>query len=60
MQSLPELKIISQLPRKTNDISTVVDNGGIFWLNENLIEEGLDHNNLRETTLKYLIIKIKP
>ena len=25
----------------------------ILWLNEKYIEEGFDHKNLRETTIKY-------
>ena len=44
------------ISRKTygkNGIETIVDNDGILWLNEKHIEEGLDHKNLREITIKY-------
>ena len=36
------------MSRKTyerNGIETIIDNDGIFWLNEKHIEEGLDHKN---------------
>ena len=36
-----------------NGIETVVDNDGIFWLNEKHIEEELNHKKLREITIKY-------
>ena len=48
--------------RKTyerNDIETIVHNNGILWLNEKRMEEGLDHNNLREITTKYKLDHIK-
>ena len=35
-----------------NGVETIVDNDGIFWLNEKHIEEGLDHKYLREITIK--------
>ena len=47
---------MADISRKTyerNSIATIVDNGGILWLNEKYIEEGLDHKNLREITIKY-------
>ena len=37
-----------------HDIETIADNDGIMWLNEKKIEECLDHQNLREFTLKHL------
>ena len=36
-----------------NGIETIVDNDGILWLNGKHIEEGIDHKNLREITIKY-------
>ena len=36
-----------------NGIETIIGNDGILWLNEKHIEEGLNHNNLREITIKY-------
>ena len=42
--------------RKTyerNGIETMVDNNGVLWLNEKLIEEGSDHKHLQEITIKY-------
>ena len=36
-----------------NGIETRVDNGGILWLNDKHIDEGLGHKNLQETTKKY-------
>ena len=42
--------------RKTyerNSIETIADNDGILWLNEKLIEQGLNHENVREITAKY-------
>ena len=47
---------MAYISRKTydrNGIETIVDNYGILWLNENHIEEVLDHKNLREITTKY-------
>ena len=38
---------------ESNSIETIVDNDGILQLNEKDIEEGLDHKNLREITVKY-------
>ena len=38
---------------ESNSIETIVDNDGILQLNEKHIEEGLDHKNLREITVKY-------
>ena len=37
-----------------NGAGTTVDNECILWLNEKLIEEGLDHQNVCMTTGKYL------
>ena len=34
---------ISRKTNERNDIETLVDHDGIFWLNEKHIEEGLDH-----------------
>ena len=34
-------------------IETMVDNDGTLWLNEKHIEEGLDHKNVQEITIKY-------
>ena len=36
-----------------NSIEIIGDNNGILWLNKKHVEEGLDHNNLREITMKY-------
>ena len=36
------------------NVDTIVDNDGILWLNDNHIEERLDHESLRLTTVKYL------
>ena len=44
---------ISRKTYERNHIETMVDNNGILWLNEKDIEEGLDHKNLGEITLKY-------
>ena len=33
----------------------IVDNDGILSLNEEHIEEGLDHNDLQEITIKYYL-----
>ena len=44
------------ISRKTYEkcgIETIVDNSGILWLNENHIEEGLDHKDLQEITIEY-------
>ena len=43
---------ISRKTYERNGIETIVDNDGIFWLNEKNVEEVLDHNNLREITTK--------
>ena len=45
---------ISRKTYERNDIKTIVDNDEILWLNEKHIEEGLDHQNLREIAAKYL------
>ena len=44
---------ISRRTYERNGIETMIDNDGILWLNEKHIEKGLDHNNLREITIKY-------
>ena len=44
---------ISRKTYKRNSIETIVDNNRILWLNEKHIEEGLDHKNLREITIKH-------
>ena len=44
---------ISRKLYERNGIETIVYNDGILWLNEKHIEEGLDHENLREITTKY-------
>ena len=36
-----------------NGIETIIDNGGILWLNEAHAEEGIDHENVREIITKY-------
>ena len=43
---------ISRKTHERNGIETIVDNDGILWLNENHIDEGLGHKNLREITNK--------
>ena len=43
---------ISRKAYEGNGVETIVDNDGILWLNEKHIEEGLDHNNLREIITK--------
>ena len=37
-----------------NGLLTIADRNGILWLNRKHVEEGLDHKNLRVTTVKYL------
>ena len=44
---------ISRKTYKRNGVETIVDSGGIFWMNEKHIEEGISHKNLREITTKY-------
>ena len=44
---------ISRETYERNGIETIADNDRILWLNEKHIEEGLDHENLREITIKY-------
>ena len=44
---------ISRKKFERNGIETIVNNNAIFWLNEKHIEEGLDHKNLQEITIKY-------
>ena len=42
--------------RKTsekNSVETIVDINCVLWFNKKHIEEGLDHKNLRVTTVKY-------
>ena len=34
-------------------VEAVVDSDGVLWFNKIRIEEGLDHKNLRVTTVKY-------
>ena len=36
-------------------VETMPDNGGILWLNEKHIEEGLDHKNLKTAISKHLL-----
>ena len=36
-----------------NDVETIVDNDGILLSNEKNIEDGLDHQHLRDITIKY-------
>ena len=45
---------ISRETYERNNIKTIVDNDGVFRLNQKHLEEGLDHKKLRPTTLKYL------
>ena len=44
---------ISRKTYERNGIETIIDNGGILWLNEAHAEEGIDHENLREIITKY-------
>ena len=44
---------ISKRTYERNDIETIVDNNGTLWLNEKHTEEGVDHKQLREITIKY-------
>ena len=44
---------ISRKTYERNGVETIADNDGILWLNEKHIEEGLDHTNLREITIRY-------
>ena len=44
---------ISRKTYKRNGIKTIVNNNGMLLLNEKHIEEGLDHKNLREITMKH-------
>ena len=44
---------ISRKIYERNAIEIIVDNDGILWLNEKHVEEGVDHKNLREITIKY-------
>ena len=44
---------ISTKTYEKNNVETIVDSDGISWLNAKHIEEGLDHKNLRVTTVKY-------
>ena len=45
---------ISRETFEENSVKTVVDNDGIMWLNENHIEQGLDHKKLLMTSVEYL------
>ena len=44
---------ISREMLERNGIGKIVDNDEVLWLNEKLLEEGLDYKNLREITIKY-------
>ena len=44
---------ISREMLERNGIGKMVDNDEVLWLNEKLLEEGLDYKNLREITIKY-------
>ena len=44
---------ISRKTYEENGVETIVDSDGILWLNKKHIEEGLDHKNFREITVKY-------
>ena len=44
---------ISRQTSERNGVETVVDTVGILWLNQKHIKEGLDHKDLRVTTVKY-------
>ena len=37
-----------------NDLETIAGSDEVLWLNEKLIDEGLDHKHLKVTTAKYL------
>ena len=37
-----------------NDLETIADSDEVLWLNEKIIDEGLDHKHLKVTTTKYL------
>ena len=43
---------ISKNTHERNGVYTIVDNDGILWLNEKHVEEGLDHKNVREISIK--------
>ena len=43
---------INRKTYKTNDLETVVDSDGIFWLTEKHIEEVLDHKKVWLTPMK--------
>ena len=45
---------ISRETYERNGMETIVDNDGILWLNEKHLEEGLDHENLREITINII------
>ena len=51
--TLYKMICISRKTYERNGIETIIDNGGILWLNETHAEEGIDHENLREITTKY-------
>ena len=44
---------ISRKMYERNGIQTLVDNDGIFRLNEIYIEKGLDHKHLQENKIAY-------
>ena len=48
---------ISRKTDERNGNETIVDTDGILWLNEKHVEEGLNHKQLRATTVKYLLDK---
>ena len=54
MLKLPWYKYVwyKQKAYEINDVETIIDNDGMFWLNEKQIEEGLNRKNLREITVK--------
>ena len=44
---------ISRKTYEKKGVEITVDNDGILWVNEKHIEEGLNHKNIREITIKY-------
>ena len=44
---------IRRKANERNDIETIIDHGGILWLNEKHLEEGLDYKNLQEIKTRY-------
>ena len=47
------MKLLRNTLHERNFIEAIVDNEKIFWLNKKDIEEGLDHKNVWEITIKY-------